>query len=304
MYSVAKTSRMRQDNLTVIGIRKTKRIGAGHLRRRPVNNVAASTACILALVLAGYGLIATYDYWLSKRVTNQVRAIHTVYDSLPPQTPRYKVFRQRNNVLVTEVKPQQIPEVQTGPVRLHDHIDTTEPVIFITVDDGVHKEAFVNQFIMRLRLPLTLFLTKDAIHGNYHYFEKLRLSGSGIENHTATHPHMPKLPYEYQKQEICTTSDDLTTHYGTRPTLFRPPYGEYNDDTLRAAKDCGIEAIVLWNVVVDHGQLAYQASHTQLEPGDIVLLHFRPELMQDLRTVLNAAHQRGLSIASLNDWLP
>jgi peptidoglycan/xylan/chitin deacetylase (PgdA/CDA1 family) len=271
---------------------------------RPKHRSVLFGAVLLAVIIEVYGASLAYVGWVALRSEQWSRnaALPAAYHIKRP--PRYELLRKRNGVLVTERHPD-IPPVQPAGdiIPIISHLQTDNPVIFITIDDGVFQDQAAAEFMTSLRLPFTLFLTTDAIKHNYPFFERLQAVEMGIENHTLTHSRLKRLPIETQRTEICGNSDDMAAHYGRRPVLFRPPYGEYNEQTLQAAKDCGITNIVLWNVVVDHGKLEYQLPHTQLEPGDIVLLHFRPELMQDIQTVLGQAHAQNLSIANLEDWL-
>jgi len=43
---------------------------------------------------------------------------------------------------------------------------------------------------------------------------------------------------------------------------------------------------------------------TQLTPGDVVLMHFRTDLLVDLQKVFDVCKQQGFAIASLQDYLP
>ena len=67
----------------------------------------------------------------------------------------------------------------------------------------------------------------------------------------------------------------MKKQFGRAPTVFRPPFGNYNQDTLRAAKSCGIKYAPIWDeeVFVDHWE--YREDDQDLHPGDIVLTHFR-----------------------------
>jgi peptidoglycan/xylan/chitin deacetylase (PgdA/CDA1 family) len=114
---------------------------------------------------------------------------------------------------------------------------------------------------------------------------------------------MPQLDAAAQKLQICGNGDRFAQVFGVKPTLFRPPYGEYNATTQQMAAQCGIKALVNWSVTVDNGQLNYQAPHQQLQPGDIVLLHFTPNLHTDVAALFAAADAAHLQFGRLEDWL-
>lgn len=197
-----------------------------------------------------------------------------------------------------------IPVPPPPPAPVVSRVVTEQPVVFVTIDDGVWHPADAASFIADNHLPISAFLTTSMVKNDPGYFATLQRAGVSIANHTVTHPHMPHLSYTEQKDQICEATQELHRWYGVRPTLFRAPYGEYDTRTRQAAAACGIKYVVQWTVVLDHGKLRYQFTPGHLRAGDIVLLHFRPELKQDLEVLMRAAQERGLHLAQLQDYLP
>jgi peptidoglycan/xylan/chitin deacetylase (PgdA/CDA1 family) len=183
-------------------------------------------------------------------------------------------------------------------------IDTTDPVVFITIDDGFDKDPRVLDTLKSRRVPVTPFLAVDAVRSRPAFFTSVQgITGQAVQDHTITHPRLSKLGRAAQEHEICGAADELTATYGGRPWLFRPPYGDYNQDTRRAAASCGMRALVLWDVSLPHAVLRY-ATGSVLRPGDIILIHWRPNLYRDINVAIDAAHARGLTVAALQDYLP
>ncbi|MEZ7004501.1 polysaccharide deacetylase family protein [Streptomyces sp. AD55] len=188
-------------------------------------------------------------------------------------------------------------------------IPTEDKVVFLTLDDGAEKDPEFLRMMHELKVPYTVFLTDEEIKDDYGYFRKMRDLGVTLNNHTLTHPYLPALSYEQQRREICGMQDVMEKQYGTRPVLFRPPYGNYNRDTLAAAKSCGIRYAPIWDeeVYVDHWE--YREWDRSLHPGDIVLSHFRGHAdwdgsMTDLaRRFLDKVTAEGYAVARLEDYL-
>jgi hypothetical protein len=84
--------------------------------------------------------------------------------------------------------------------------------------------------------------------------------------------------------------------------LFRPPFGDKDDTTLRVAHGCGLNAVFFWKETVDKGKVRFQEGH-QVQKGDIILMHFRPAFVQDFLAALQAIHQAGLTPALLEDYI-
>ncbi|MGW3567565.1 polysaccharide deacetylase family protein [Streptomyces sp. NPDC000941] len=208
-------------------------------------------------------------------------------------------------------KPALVPPAAGAPAGppIIDHVPTHEPVVFVTIDDGAEKDPAFLQQAHDLGLPFTGFLTDDVVAGDYGYFEQLRRLGNGMQNHTLTHPRLPDLEYEHQVYEICGQQENLTREFGTRPYLFRPPYGAVDDDTVRAAAACGVRALVMWSAEMKAGGLEYAAGD-RLHSGDIILAHFRGPAQQEGRTMtdvmtslLREIQSQGFAVARLEDYL-
>jgi peptidoglycan/xylan/chitin deacetylase (PgdA/CDA1 family) len=200
--------------------------------------------------------------------------------------------------------PTKVTLPTDGKAGIFKRIPTTEKIAFITIDDGWQKDPLALQLFQAANVPITLFLEVNAVQENPAYFTPLQGAGATIQNHTISHPTMTYLGYDSQKRQICGGADQLAKLYGQRPTLFRPPGGSYNTTTLRAAHDCGMKAVFTWTETTDHGKVFYQQDPHVVQPGDIILMHFRPRFVDDFLAVLKAIHKAGLTPARLEDYVP
>ncbi|WP_030959061.1 polysaccharide deacetylase family protein [Streptomyces sp. NRRL S-378] len=207
----------------------------------------------------------------------------------------------------------QIPKAAPGKVPVIDRIPLPagEKIVFLTFDDGAEKDPEFLKMAADLKLPIGMFLTDSVASSDYGYFEKLRDNGSAstVNNHTLTHPNLRNLSFEAQKKEICGQQDKLEKRFGQRPPLFRPPFGNYNDDTLRAASECGVSSVLLWRVSMQINNFQY-AQGSALQPGDIILAHFRgpSELkgateIQMTTRMLQRIQEQDYKIGRLEDYL-
>ncbi|MFJ9540362.1 polysaccharide deacetylase family protein [Streptomyces sp. NPDC101225] len=190
-------------------------------------------------------------------------------------------------------------------------IPTRQKVVFLTIDDGSEKDPEFLRMMSDLKIPYTAFLTDKEIKDDYGYFRTMQGEGHTLNNHTLTHPYLPGLSYEEQKREICGMQAVMKKQFGRAPTVLRPPFGNYNQDTLRAARSCGIKYAPIWDeeVFVDHWE--YREDDQDLHPGDIVLTHFRGRadwggkgtMIDDMRRFLNKVTAEGYAVARLEDYL-
>jgi peptidoglycan/xylan/chitin deacetylase (PgdA/CDA1 family) len=199
--------------------------------------------------------------------------------------------------------PVALPHVE-GQAAFAFEIPTTQPVAFLTIDDGLVRHPQALAILKAAKIPVTLFLTTNYVNGNQGFFKALRDTGyATIEGHTISHPQLNKLGYGDQRYQLCGATDQLQSWYGGRPTLFRPPYGERNDDTLRAAWSCGLRAGFHWRETVDSGNVYYQRTDKKVYAGDIILMHFRPMFLDDFVAALVAIKAAGLTPALLEDYV-
>ncbi|MET9734677.1 polysaccharide deacetylase family protein [Streptomyces sp. NPDC006458] len=188
-------------------------------------------------------------------------------------------------------------------------VPTKEKVVFLTIDDGAEKDPAFLRMMSELKIPYTAFLSDYLVKEDYGYFGRMQDRGVTLNNHTLHHPFMPALSYERQKREICGMQDVIEKRYGKRPVVFRPPFGGYDRDTLRAAKACGVKYAPLWNQEVFVDRWEYREWDRGLHPGDIVLSHFRGKAqwkgsMPDMiRRFLRKVTDEGYAVARLEDYL-
>ncbi|MEV6923852.1 polysaccharide deacetylase family protein [Dactylosporangium sp. NPDC051485] len=191
--------------------------------------------------------------------------------------------------------------VEDGGLPWVARVPTDQRVAFITIDDGWVKHPEAAELLREAHVPVTLFLTINAISDNPGYFRTLQDLGAVIEAHTITHNKLTGLSYDAQRREICGSADQLGELYGQRPTLFRPPFGEKDATTLRAARDCGMKAAFFWKESVNQGNVWYQEVKV-VQPGDIILMHFRDQFVEDFIAALRGIKAAGLTPARLEDY--
>jgi peptidoglycan/xylan/chitin deacetylase (PgdA/CDA1 family) len=198
--------------------------------------------------------------------------------------------------------PQQLT---TNPAQIPvlTRIPTDKPVVFLGIDDGLVKSPDAKDWLLSHKLPFTLFLEDDLVKGDYDYFRDLQAAGMTIEDHTISHPDLTTLTLDQQKAEICGAADAMQAAFGSRPALFRPPYGSVDETTRQAAAECGMKAIINWHAKANGGSIQFQDGNTHFLPGDIVLMHFRPEFLQDMKAFTDQVAADGLQVGRLEDWI-
>ncbi|GAA1697391.1 polysaccharide deacetylase family protein [Fodinicola feengrottensis] len=198
------------------------------------------------------------------------------------------------------------PQDNSGAVVVRD-IPTKQKVVFITIDDGDNRDPRTEALLRKANVPVTVFLIGAVASCEPDYFRRLQGLGIHLEDHTEQHPNIAKVFAGRQRQQICGIPSKYQRMFGHRPGLFRPPFGydAFNSTTLRVLPTCGLHYLVLWQVNVHGNNIVHlRRGVRQIEPGDIILLHFQDNFVVGFAKVLEAVKQAGLTPAVLQDYLP
>lgn len=209
--------------------------------------------------------------------------------------------------MVPKFDPPPVPEpitVQAGPVApIFHRLPVQQRVAFLTMDDGQLQLPEAIPLMQTAHIRFTMFLIAPVAARNPSFFQQLVAAGGVIEDHTITHPEMKGKSYAFQRHEVCDAKTSLEQTFGTHLRLFRPPYGDYDQTTLRTVHDCGLTAAFHWSETVNNGEVFYQTDNHHIAAGDIILMHFRPAFVQDVLAALTAIHDAGLTPALLEDYV-
>lgn len=207
-------------------------------------------------------------------------------------------------VLITLAVLAMAPPASALALPVTYRVDTKEPVVFITIDDGIVASRAALDYVEKRRIPITSFLTSSQVTaGKARYFARISHWGS-VQNHTTSHASLETTDESLITSQVCPVQASFRRTFGAKPWMLRPPYGAGpSGATLHhVARRCGISDIVMWDTVVEGGQISYRFGDG-LQPGSVILLHYSPSLATDLRIAVRAARARGLRPASLADYL-
>ena len=129
----------------------------------------------------------------------------------------------------------------------------------------------------RYGVKATFFVVGDWVDKYPESVRALHAAGHEVMNHSAKHPHMAKLSAQKIVSEINACSDKIEAVTGVRPTLFRCPYGEYDDNVISTVRSLGMTAIQWDTDSLDWKKLSAEEIAGRVKekarPGSIVLFH-------------------------------
>lgn len=127
---------------------------------------------------------------------------------------------------------------------LNKKIEISEKSIVITFDDG-YTDNYIHAFpiLKELDMKATIFMISSQIDSGYYMsadqLKEMQDYGIDIESHTANHVYLDTLSYNEQLKELTDSKKRLEEVLGKEVTSIAYPYGNYNEDTIKAAEAAG-----------------------------------------------------------------
>lgn len=188
------------------------------------------------------------------------------------------------------------------------------PEVALTFDDGPSEYTLqVLTILEHYRVRATFFSIGQNIAQFPLFLQQGQVGGNAIENHTFTHPHLTALPFATIYQELSKTQKAVLRATGTRPTVFRPPYGEYNADVVTAASQLGLTVVTWgadandWVTPQPSAELIVSRILSAAGNGAIFLLHEgggnRANTVAALPAIITGLQARGLRLVTLPQML-
>ena len=159
----------------------------------------------------------------------------------------------------------------------------------------------------KYKVKATFFVVGDWVDKYPESVKALHDAGHEVMNHSNTHAHMSQLSKDEIIADVEACNDKIEAVTGVRPTLIRPPYGEYDDNVITAIRSIGMEPIQ-WDVdSLDWKDLsATEIQKRVLEgvnSGSIVLFHnaalHTPEALSGIIEQLQAKGYSILPVSQL-----
>ena len=157
-------------------------------------------------------------------------------------------------------------------------------------------------------LTATFFVVGDWVDRYPDSVRALAAAGNEVMNHSLDHAHFSSLREDEIIANVTACNEKIAALTGVTPTLFRCPYGEYDDHVIQAVSSLGMTAIQ-WDVdSLDwKGISAAEIERRVLKnvkPGSIVLFHNAAEHTPEaLPGILDALLAEGYTIVPVSQIL-
>ena len=209
---------------------------------------------------------------------------------------------------VKNSKPNVIEKIEYQAIS---NGDRSVKKIALTFDDG--PRAGNTERILKIledkTVKATFFVVGSQALANQDIIKRVLVGGHEIGCHTWSHKCLSKLSKKAQQREIAQGINELEQATGIEITLFRPPYGAYNKNTLKVAANLDLTTIT-WDIDPRDWSRASTQSSIKREiaktvSGSIILFHdgldtHTPEILAEY---IDNLKKKGYQFVSVSELL-
>ncbi|OPJ56514.1 polysaccharide deacetylase family protein [Alkalithermobacter paradoxus] len=182
-----------------------------------------------------------------------------------------------------------------------------QKIVYLTFDDGPssHLKAILNILNFYNIKAHFFFCGIYMDDSKSNDIAQLLADGHIIGNHSYTHPHFSSLSYIEQCNEINLQNNNIHNYTHHKTKFFRPPFGCFNDNTLRVVNNLNME-IILWSIDSRDWELEHEPEKiinnvlNNLHDGAIILLHETEQTLSILQPLIESILKKRYSFALLN----
>jgi len=175
-----------------------------------------------------------------------------------------------NDAVATSATSRKIPVYR---------VDTNQKTVSLTFDAawGADKTLGILDILDQYQIKATFFLVGFWVDNFPDMVKEIDARGHEIGTHSETHPHMSSLSAQKMQTEIETSSKKIFDLTNKKVTVFRPPFGDYNNTLVTVCENMQIVPIQ-WDVdSLDWKGLSASQIHDRVikkaDCGSIILFH-------------------------------
>lgn len=155
-------------------------------------------------------------------------------------------------VLITIANVRKVETIQTSSQEKElpiYNVQTDEKKVAFTMNCAWNADDIdsILDTLSKNKVHITFFMVGDWVDKYPEYVKKIADNGHEIANHSNTHPHVNNLSLSQNSEEIRLCSEKIEKITGKPTTLYRGPYGEYNNTVINAANEQKHKTIQ-WNL--------------------------------------------------------
>lgn len=191
-------------------------------------------------------------------------------------------------------------------------VKTDEKKVALSFDAawGNEDTKRILDILKKHNIHVTFFMTGGWVSSYPDDVKAIQAAGHDLGNHSENHKNMAQLSDEEKTKELLDVHQKVKELTNTDMHLFRPPYGDYNDDVILNAAQNGYYAIQ-WSVdSLDWKDYGVDSivdtilNHKNLRNGAIILCHNGAKYTADaLEAVITGLEEKGYEIVPISELI-
>ncbi|WP_240189937.1 polysaccharide deacetylase family protein [Bacillus sp. P14.5] len=177
--------------------------------------------------------------------------------------------------------------------------------VMLTFDDGPGRALpRILEILHQEEVKAAFFWQSRLLHHQRPWKEVIK-AGHIIGSHSCKHRNLSRLSFQEQHSDLSRCKETIQKIIGQPINYFRPPFGQYNGDTLRAARELGMQ-VVMWRIASLDWELKADPPKIvdyvidNLEDRAILLLHELPQTVEILPLLISQIKQAGYQFGLLD----
>ncbi len=207
---------------------------------------------------------------------------------------------------------------ETGNNRVGDRelpiycVETDKKQVALSFDAawGNEDTQILMDILAKYNVKVTFFMTGEWVEKFPEDVKYIAEQGHDLGNHSMSHPQMSKLSEAEIREELQAVHDKVKELTGIEMDLFRPPYGDYDNELITTATDMGYYTIQ-WDVDSldwkDYGVASIiktVCENKHLKNGSIILMHNGATYTPDaLEAVITGLQDQGYEIVPISQLI-
>lgn len=195
-----------------------------------------------------------------------------------------------------------------------NEIPTSQRVVAITFDDGPNPvyTPQVLEIFSEAKGKATFFMIGEQMRNHPDVVKQVCDQGHEIGNHTFTHPKLSELSLKDCLKEIEETEKLIEEMAGRKPVVFRPPYLDYNQDTVSLLQEMGYPMIGALNLEAQDWEQPgvghiLGKSRAVVKNGSILIFHDgygdRSQTIEAVRMLVSELTLQGYQLVTVSELL-
>jgi peptidoglycan-N-acetylglucosamine deacetylase len=195
-----------------------------------------------------------------------------------------------------------------------NEIHTSKKVVAITFDDGPNPvyTPQVLEIFSKAKGKATFFMIGEQMRNHPEVVKLVTDQGHEIGNHTFTHPKLSQLSIHDCLNEIEETEKLIEKMAGRKPVIFRPPYFDYNQDTVSLLQKKRYPMIGALNLEAQDWEQPgvehiVQKSREAVKDGSILIFHDgygdRSQTIEAVQLLVSELTSQGYQLVTVSELL-